>query len=879
MTYLDLFRTATGGKTPYLWQCRLACGEAPEGANCDLEHPNEATLHWLSQGIPCTSHLIDIPTGLGKTAGVVMAWIWNRYRESEISNLKFETGGSSTPWPRRLVYCLPMRTLVEQTAESVDVWLWNLLKAYPENQDIRWLCGCIEDEPIPDEKDPPNQRMRSPIVLMGGEDQSPSKRDWDLYPEKPCILIGTQDMLLSRALNRGYGMSRYRWPMHFALLNNDCLWVMDEVQLMGAGLETSSQLQGLRKSIGLTHTCSTWWMSATVAPERLKTLDFRSGFLNLPIFQLTSDDSSHPQAQERMRASKSVVFSGLQLSETKAADITDYASAVAELVAKTHEPDSLSLVILNRVDRAQAVFSALESSFADIPHALIHSRFRPEDRAEHMKLLDHPEGGIVVSTQAIEAGLDVSARHLFTELAPWSSLVQRIGRCNRDGKQPQGGTIHWIDLHSDDEKKLRELSLPYSIDALTQARASLARITDASPDTLRAHTVAEKSVIRPILRKKDLLDFFDTTPDLAGLDLDVSRYIRDGNDTDVEVFWREVPKDEEPNMDIEQPNKTEICRVSISAFRAFIKKAKSKRIWRWQGLSGEWESVNDQTVYPGITCLIATDLGGYSAKLGWTGDPKNPVTPIYSIQSTIPFESNNDDPTSRLKEPETLESHTTKVVNYTKVLAKFLITDKYLQEALTTAARWHDLGKTHYHFQKMLLGEEKIPEDGTAYLAKSNTNSKCGRRFFRHELASALGWLALTKGYETRERDLIAYLIAAHHGKVRLSIRAMPNEQGPKNDPDCPFARGVWHGDQLPYQGWPAIQLNEQKLPPVILDLTPLTVGGGGEGNPSWLERTLTLRDRPDLGVFILAYLETLLRSADGRASGGNEADNEILKS
>lgn len=29
------------------------------------------------------------------------------------------------------------------------------------------------------------------------------------------------------ALNRGYGMSRYRWPMHCGLLNNDCRWVMD----------------------------------------------------------------------------------------------------------------------------------------------------------------------------------------------------------------------------------------------------------------------------------------------------------------------------------------------------------------------------------------------------------------------------------------------------------------------------------------------------------------------------------------------------------------------------------------------------------------------------------------------------------------------------
>src|SRR5437773_68 len=41
------------------------------------------------------------------------------------------------------------------------------------------------------------------------------------------------DALCAAAINRRYGMSRYRWPMHFGTLNNDCLWVMDETQLMG----------------------------------------------------------------------------------------------------------------------------------------------------------------------------------------------------------------------------------------------------------------------------------------------------------------------------------------------------------------------------------------------------------------------------------------------------------------------------------------------------------------------------------------------------------------------------------------------------------------------------------------------------------------------
>jgi CRISPR-associated endonuclease/helicase Cas3 len=73
---------------------------------------------------------------------------------------------------------------------------------------------------------------------MGGEDAS----DWDTNPEHDAVIIGRQDMLLSRAMNRGFGMSRYRWPVHFGLLNNDCLWVLDETQLMGVGLTTSAQL-------------------------------------------------------------------------------------------------------------------------------------------------------------------------------------------------------------------------------------------------------------------------------------------------------------------------------------------------------------------------------------------------------------------------------------------------------------------------------------------------------------------------------------------------------------------------------------------------------------------------------------------------------------
>ena len=56
--------------------------------------------------MPFASRAIHVPTGTGKTAAAVMAWLWN-LREHP----------SKTP--RRLVYCLPMRVLVEQTAAVV----------------------------------------------------------------------------------------------------------------------------------------------------------------------------------------------------------------------------------------------------------------------------------------------------------------------------------------------------------------------------------------------------------------------------------------------------------------------------------------------------------------------------------------------------------------------------------------------------------------------------------------------------------------------------------------------------------------------------------------------------------------------------------------
>lgn len=362
-----------------------------------------------------------------------------------------------------MIYCLPMRTLVEQTQDEVQKWL----KAHGLDWDNK----------------PENRRGKVGVhILMGGEDGG----EWDIHPERPTILIGTQDMLLSRALNRGYGTNRYRWPMHFALLNNDCLWVMDETQLMGVGVETSAQLDAFRhdRKMPTIGACPTWWMSATLEHTRLATVDHPKPEGGWPTEKLSDAEQTAGQPHKLITAPKKLSPASSLDEEAplvlNSSTKNDYPKRLADLIASRHQPGTLTLVIVNRVSRAREIYQALTtpSKGKPAPHdppkiALIHSRFRPKDRKKHTDILlgdpNTESDRIVIATQAVEAGVDVSARLLITELAPWSSLVQRIGRCNRRAEFTDAEVL-WVNIEPDAKG---ELLLPYTQEELDTARAAI----------------------------------------------------------------------------------------------------------------------------------------------------------------------------------------------------------------------------------------------------------------------------------------------------------------------------------------------------------------------------------------------------------------------
>lgn len=810
--------------------------------------------------------LLKVPTGAGKTSGVVIPWVWRRRFAEE--SIRIQT-------PRRLIYCLPMRVLVEQTYENAISWLdrLGLLAGSASWKNPEEKTGLIEYLPEHGQSD--NEKI-SVHLLMGGEDAG----KWAEYPERDAILIGTQDMLISRELNRGYASSRFRWPLEFGLLNNDCLWVMDEVQLMGAGLPTSAQMEAFRRDFGTFGNHHTIWMSATCEEEWIKTVDFKKPKLDQ--LKISPEDAKVEKLQKRLTAFKKLEKASITLKSTKKEDSEEYIDKLSKLIQNQYQKTEFApsiVVIVNTVSRAQDLYQKLTKEYQSksgtdtLEIFLLHGRFRLPEKTEifnnFKSAYNKNKGKILISTQVIEAGVDISAHILITELAPWSSIVQRLGRLNRYGEYDDSIAL-WIDI---DTKKDSQTTLPYSVQELNIARSKLKELKEVSPQTLDDIIQPPIDVQRHVIRRKDLVDLFDTTQDLTGNDIDISRFIRDSEDRDIFVYWREWDKIKPPE-DYRGPSKEELCQVPIADFRNFLKN-KKEQIWLWDYLEGKWINPKSNNIHPGQTFLINSQAGGYDLKFGWSKDCKDRVPQRFSGSGNN--DSTGSDPGVNSGKWETIAKHAGNTLKQMEKLLSDLEPIAWEHEnTLKNAAYYHDIGKAHEVFQKAILADidENLDSMKEKLWAKSPQHSriKYERKHFRHELASALLLLQnedLIENIEPNTVNLIAYLVAAHHGKVRLSIRSVPGETTPDNLETSRFARGIWEGDIIP-----KIDLgNNMKIPSTTLDLSVMEIGTDKYGNPSWLERMCERRD--NLGPFRLAYLEGLVRIADWRASSLQEGSDE----
>jgi CRISPR-associated endonuclease/helicase Cas3 len=685
-SFTSFFRTATGGFTPHLWQLQVAVDGLPE--------------------------MLPVPSGLGKTE-VVLAWAWRRLVAGK-------------PEPLHLVCCLPMRSLVSQTVQRLKGYFDAL-----RDHDARFVVTVHQ--------------------LMGGA----IDEDWARQPDKPWILVGTQDQLLSRALNRGYAMSRFEWPVHFGLLNNDCQWLIDEVQLMGPGLWTTSQLDWMRRQrFPSLKPCLTTWMSATVGTSFLCTTDRAREGLGGP---------SAEQARFETKVNASFnADPGLSWWRDARRPVewtsTNTAATIATALTQEHKAGTLSLIICNTVDMARDVFRALSVTHK----VLLTSRFRRADRSlneERLldfeanrkagKLKEGDPGLICVSTQVIEAGVDVSAHRLWSELAPWPSVLQRLGRLNRKGDDQDARAWFWETPKRKGRGKFERIGPYESTDIarakklvntfipLSKAQAFSAAITELNEQCKKEVREALQPKLSPLPRALDVHGLFSTERDVYGGFTDISAFVRGIDpDLDLTVFWRDWSGDRPPSGDdLDGPPldpATEGCPVSFVRVQKMLESGKGKA-WLWEDEAERWERLNPKDIRPGMLVMLKRDVGGYDTTEGWTGDKAH-------ILADVPRagrgETLRDDSWTEVGYWSRLEDHLEDARREAEQICDALCLSDAdepcliceglglrhdekrcpLRAAVVEASGLHDLGKAHPQWQTALPDRSGI---ANALLAKS----------------------------------------------------------------------------------------------------------------------------------------------------------------
>lgn len=168
-----------------------------------------------------------------------------------------------------------------------------------------------------------------------------------------------------------------------------------------------------------------------------------------------------------------------------------YTGAGAELLSAVDSGAS-TLAVCNTIDSARTLFDELTDNADSLPsvgdiyadelstvettadidpktlasrieersdRSVLHlsTRLRPVDRLKLIeiakKLTDDGHALITVSTQLIEAGVDISFDRVYRDLAPIDSIVQAAGRCNRSFEREQGQVIvWWLDIPDEQQK-------------------------------------------------------------------------------------------------------------------------------------------------------------------------------------------------------------------------------------------------------------------------------------------------------------------------------------------------------------------------------------------------------------------------------------------
>ena len=427
--------------------------------------------------------VVDIPTGLGKTS-VMALWLIALAEGARLS--------------RRLVYVVDRRAVVDQATRFAERLRSNMPRELAAKLGL-------------------DARAGLPIsTLRGG---FADNRDWLEDPSKPAIVVGTIDMIGSRLLFEGYGVSRGMRPYHAGLLGVDALVLLDEAHLCppfeALLRQVESHRDGKLGPVG--------GSDSITPPFRLMSLSAtgRDGAETLPgaVFRLTTEDREEPVVEQRLVARK-------RLSVTELTPGTSLAESLAGRAVEVgcDVPFSRVLVYCDRRRDAVEVKELIDrecrrrhiSGEIAVEHGseLLVGERRVRERSALEKWLDEhgflgaadhrPSAPVfLVATSAGEVGVDLNADHMVCDLVAYERMVQRLGRVNRRGGANRRATIDVLALPPElkdnapkDAKERAERDFEARLAPLRQLPGGDDGRRDASPSAIVEMKTKHPDVVR-----------------------------------------------------------------------------------------------------------------------------------------------------------------------------------------------------------------------------------------------------------------------------------------------------------------------------------------------------------------------------------------------
>lgn len=551
-------------------------------------------------------------TGFGKTLALDAVLV--------DTAIKLARGESPSDLPLRILYTIDRRQVVDQTkehSEEIQSALRNPNSKYVKAVSKQFQKVSSSGEPLE------VSRWRGGLSTSG-----------DLpNPTQPAIITCTSHQVGSRAMFRGFGVSKKMSPVHAGLVGHGSVIVLDEAHLSVPFRKMVKRINNLRDG-GF----KVLPMSATVLEDHWK-------------------DRGIKESEEVVKRKDAVKKAERVKAKGGGSERHQITSQGVEETEGFIEDDRFNQIglVFNRVRSAREASKQLLEE--DVKVLTLIGRAREFDKQivrKELRGLSDDQEVVIVATQTVEVGVDLNLDALVTELCPLDALFQRFGRLDRYGEfyEEHGETVNAKIIASEDMiKKKTYYDDVYGKGILNTTLSVLNEYAKVKsrPKTFRVDYVKYEEIYNHI-DEEDVRESFNLSDWEAPIDsvladnltktyseypIDVSKYIQepDMSPGDVSVVWREdvsVGDSEDEltsKLKLLPPTQTEVMELPVWSLDRWVESGEfgplsdflrseqmergdaDQKVIRWDWDEGA-EVVPVSVIKPGDTVILPSDFGG-----------------------------------------------------------------------------------------------------------------------------------------------------------------------------------------------------------------------------------------------------------------------------